>query len=254
MNRRKGEIQGKIVVINQYETTTSKDIIWEIPGVIEDEVIVVGGHYDGHDISQGATDNAGSIAVLLELTRLFLENNYKPQRTIRFIAFAVEEFGVVGSTIYTNTEDLKKVVAMINFDGLVGYIPKHIMCNGYEELFKVTNEIKNDLLYDPKISKQIIIASDNYPFFCKGIPSFCVFGEKPDRSVGRGYGHTSADTFDKISRVDAKLSLAFAFVFIDKFSRLATLPKRLSDSEVVKILRDAKLEDQLKLLDKWPFR
>jgi Zn-dependent M28 family amino/carboxypeptidase len=217
-------------------------------------VIVIGGHYDGHDTSQRATDYAGSIAVLLELTSLFVENNYKPRRTIRFIAFAVEEFGVVGSTIYVNSENLKNIVAMINFDGLVGHIPKHIMCNGYEELFRVTNEIKSELLYDPKISKQIITASDNYPFLCKGIPNFCVFGEKSDPTIGRGYGHTSADTFDKITRVDAKLSLAFAFAFIDKFSRLAAMPKRLTDSEIAKILRDAKLEDQLKILEKWPFR
>jgi hypothetical protein len=89
---------------------------------------------------------------------------------------------------------------------------------------------------------------------CKGIPNFCIYGEKPDPRTGRGYGHTSADTFDKISKVDAKLSLAFALVFIDKFSRLDEIPKKLSEAEVVKILRDAKLEDNLKLLEKWYFK
>ena len=114
--------------------------------------------------------------------------------------------------------------------------------------------MKNQLLYDPKVSKNIVTASDNYPFFLKGIPNVCIFGEKPDPRVGRGYGHTSADTFDKITRLDAKLSLAFAFVFIDVFSRMEKFPKRLSEIEVIKILRDAKLEDQLKLLEKWPFK
>ncbi|MHA2358106.1 MAG: PA domain-containing protein [Candidatus Heimdallarchaeaceae archaeon] len=50
MHQRKGEIEAKIIVINQYETTTSKHIIWDIPGEIEDEVIVIGGHYDSSGI------------------------------------------------------------------------------------------------------------------------------------------------------------------------------------------------------------
>ena len=251
---RKKELACKINVENKSEVTTSKHIIWDIPGEIEDEIIVIGGHYDGHDIAQGATDNAASIAVILELTRLFKEFNVKPYRTLRFIAFAVEEFGVVGSTIYTNNVDLSNIVTMINFDGLVGHIPKKITCSGYEELFKSINEIKGELLYDPIITKDIITASDNYPFMCKGIPNLCVFGEKPDPRMGRGWGHTTADTFDKISRVDAKLSLAFALVLIEKISSRREIPRRLSESEVIKILRNAKLEENLKLLEKWPFK
>ncbi len=251
---RKKELDCRINVNNKSEITTSKHIIWDIPGEIEDEVIVIGGHYDGHDIAQGATDNAASIAVILELTRLFKEFNVKPYRTLRFIAFAVEEFGVVGSTIYANKVDLSNVVAMINFDGLVGHIPKKITCSGYEDLFNSIKAIKDELLYEPIIAKDIITASDNYPFMCKGIPNMCVYGEKPDPRVGRGWGHTTADTFDKISKVDAKLSLAYALVLIEKISSMKEIPRKLMESEVIKILKDAKLEENLKLLEKWPFK
>ena len=244
----------KIFVSNKIPRLTSKHIIWELPGRIKDEVIVIGGHYDGHDIAQGATDNAGSIAAILEITKLMKEFNYLPERTLRFIAFGVEEFGVVGSTIYVDNANLSDVVAMINLDGLIGYIPKQIICSGIEELFEKVKELMEDLLYDANIYNNVIAASDNYPFFTKGIPNICVFGEKPDPSVGRGYGHTSADTFDKITRLDAKLSTAFAFVLIDKFSKIKELPKRLKESEVIKILQDTKLEENLKLLEKWPFK
>ena len=251
---RKGEVECKMNVENKSTLTTSKHIIWDIPGEKEDEIIVIGGHYDGHDIAQGATDNAASIAVILELTRLFKIFNVKPYRTLRFIAFAVEEFGVVGSTIYANEVDLSNVVTMINFDGLVGHIPKKITCSGYEDFFNSIKAIKDELLYEPIISKDIITASDNYPFMCKGIPNICVYSEKPDPRVGRGWGHTTADTFDKISKVDAKLSLAFALVLIEKISTAKELPRKLMESEVVKILRDAKLEENLKMLEKWPFK
>ena len=243
-----------VKVSNDIPKLTSKHIIWEIPGKRKDEVIVIGGHYDGHDIAQGATDNAASIAAILEISRLMTEFNYIPERTLRFIAFGVEEFGVVGSTIYVNDTEVSNVVAMINLDGLIGHIPKHIPCSGIEELFVKLNEIKSQFLYEPKISKNIITASDNYPYFLKGIPNVCIFGEKPDPTVGRGYGHTSADTFDKISKLDAKISTAFAFVFIDVFSKMKEMPLKLKESEVIEIRQEAKLEDNLRLLEKWPFK
>ena len=252
--KRQNEVKGRIFVFNHTPMDTSKHIIWEIPGHITEEVITIGGHYDGHDIAQGATDNAASIAVILELTRLIKENNVVPNRTLRFIAFAVEEFGVVGSTIYVNDVDVSDNVCMINLDGLVGHIPKHIACGGYDELFNLVKGLKEVLPYDPTFSKNIITASDNYPFLCKGIPNICIYGQRSDPSAGRGYGHTSADTFDKISRLDSKLSLAFALVFVYEFSKLEKIPKKLTEAEIIKILQDAKLEENLRLLDKWPFK
>ncbi|MCK5304842.1 MAG: M20/M25/M40 family metallo-hydrolase, partial [Candidatus Heimdallarchaeota archaeon] len=211
--RRKEEVNGKIYVLNHASKTTSKHIIWEIEGEEKEEVIVIGGHYDGHDLAQGATDNAGSVAALLELTKLMKEINYVPKRTIRFIAFGVEEFGVVGSTIYVNSTDVSDVVAMINVDGLVGHIPKILACGGYDEMIHLAKNIRNKLLYDPIIQKAIITASDNYPFLLKGIPNVCIYSQNPDPKSGRGYGHTSADTFDKITKLDAKLALGFIFSF-----------------------------------------
>ncbi|MBA7530284.1 Aminopeptidase YwaD [subsurface metagenome] len=250
----KGSLKGKIEVSNISEKTVSKHIIWEIEGENPEEVIVIGGHLDGHDLAQGATDNAGGIATLLEITRLFIKYNVKPRRTLRFIAFAVEEFGVVGSTIYANKEDLQNIVAMVNLDGIVGHIPKHISCNGYGKLCKTILKLKENLLYEPSISSEIVSASDNYPFFCKGIPSLCIYGENPDPKLGRGYGHTSADTFDKIDPLDAKLSLAFALVFISHFSNIERLPEKLAQREIIEILQNNKLEENLKILEKWPFK
>jgi len=251
--RRKKEVNGKIYILNHASKTTSKHIIWEIEGEKKEEVIVIGGHYDGHDLAQGATDNAGSVAALLELTKLMKEINYVPKRTIRFIAFGVEEFGVVGSTIYVKTADVSDVVAMINIDGLIGHIPKNITCGGNEELYKLIGEIEDKIVYKPSKSKTIVTASDNYPFLLKGIPNICIYGQNPDPRTGRGYGHTSADTFDKISKLDAKLSLAFIFSFLTLFVSLDTIPKRNSEEEVITLLREAKLEDTLKVLEKWPF-
>ncbi|MCG3225262.1 MAG: hypothetical protein H7647_12405, partial [Candidatus Heimdallarchaeota archaeon] len=70
---------------------------------------------------------------------------------------------------------------------------------------------------------------------------------------GRGYGHTSADTFDKITKLDAKLALGFIFSFLTLFVSIDEFPKRISEKEVITLLREANLEDNLKVLEKWPF-
>jgi leucyl aminopeptidase len=67
-------------------------------------IIVLGGHLDSTDGSArennrapGADDNASGIASLTEALRVLLANNYQPKRTIKFIAYAAEEEGLLGA-------------------------------------------------------------------------------------------------------------------------------------------------------------
>ena len=74
------EVKGKKVV----------NLIGEKKGIEQPEkIIIVGAHYDTVEGTPGADDNASSIAALLELARLFSE--LKNKKTIRFVAFTLEE-------------------------------------------------------------------------------------------------------------------------------------------------------------------
>ncbi|HEX6623908.1 MAG TPA: M20/M25/M40 family metallo-hydrolase, partial [Pyrinomonadaceae bacterium] len=98
---------------------------------LEDEVIVVGAHYDhlGHGgrgslagreggIHHGADDNASGTAALIELARVLSAERARARRTVVFIAFGGEEEGLLGSSYYVNhpAAPLEKTVAMINLD------------------------------------------------------------------------------------------------------------------------------------------
>ncbi|HEY4056706.1 MAG TPA: M20/M25/M40 family metallo-hydrolase [Kofleriaceae bacterium] len=81
-----------------------KSVILTIPGTTKkDEVVVIGGHIDsigrgGKDANApGADDDASGIATLDEVARVLLENDYRPERTIKFMAYAAEEVGLRGS-------------------------------------------------------------------------------------------------------------------------------------------------------------
>lgn len=94
------------------------------------EIVIVGAHYDhlgrgpfgslepdANEIHNGADDNASGVAALLE-TADRLVHRQPPARSILFIAFTGEEFGLLGSAHYarTPTIPLDRTVAMLNLD------------------------------------------------------------------------------------------------------------------------------------------
>jgi leucyl aminopeptidase len=78
-----------------------KSVIAEIRGTTKaSEVVVIGGHLDSISMSggaPGADDDASGIATMSEVLRVLLEQGYRPERTLRFIAYAAEEVGLRGS-------------------------------------------------------------------------------------------------------------------------------------------------------------
>lgn len=82
--------------------------------------IILAAHYDGVPGTPGADDNATGVAVLLELIREFVDNPLPIP--LRFIAFDLEEYGMIGSEIYA--EELKekeeKVSLMFSLE-MLGY-------------------------------------------------------------------------------------------------------------------------------------
>lgn len=101
-------------------------IIVTIPGEEKaEEIVIIGGHLDSinqsnptNGRSPGADDNASGIAVLSEVLRAIVDNDYKPQRTIQIMGFAAEEVGLRGSKAIASAykSQGKNVVGMVQFD------------------------------------------------------------------------------------------------------------------------------------------
>ncbi|NVI99728.1 M20/M25/M40 family metallo-hydrolase [Myxococcus sp. AM009] len=82
---------------------------WAQPSVIltitgttlSEEVVVLGGHLDSTSsgsTAPGADDDASGIATLTEVIRVAMLQNYRPERTVKFMAYAAEEVGLRGSS------------------------------------------------------------------------------------------------------------------------------------------------------------
>lgn len=81
-----------------------RSVIMTIRGTTRpDEVVVIGGHLDSIALggksatAPGADDDASGIATLTEVARALLAADFRPERTIKFMAYAAEEVGLRGS-------------------------------------------------------------------------------------------------------------------------------------------------------------
>ena len=81
-----------------------KSVVMTIPGTTKaDEVVVIGGHLDSispggsRGTAPGADDDASGIATLSEVARVLLAADFRPERTVKFMAYAAEEVGLRGS-------------------------------------------------------------------------------------------------------------------------------------------------------------
>jgi Zn-dependent M28 family amino/carboxypeptidase len=192
------------------ETRGVSNVVGYLPGE-SDEYVIIGAHYDHVGLGEqfslepskkgtvhpGADDNASGTAGVIELARWFAKQP-RHRRGILFIAFAGEEFGLLGSNHYVETPELplEKAVAMINLD-MIGRLRDSKLSIGGAASgsnFKAVIEGVNE---DARFSIDDADAdgygsSDQFSFMPRLIPTLFFFtGLHPDY-------HRPSDTWDKI--------------------------------------------------------
>ncbi|MCB1568085.1 MAG: M20/M25/M40 family metallo-hydrolase [Xanthomonadales bacterium] len=79
----------------------SANVIGELVGSEHPEqVVVIGGHLDSWDLGTGAIDDAAGVAITARAAALIAALPRRPKRSIRVIAFANEEQGLLGGFAY----------------------------------------------------------------------------------------------------------------------------------------------------------
>jgi len=231
-------------------------VVGEVPGRRYDEIVVVGAHYDGHDISQGAVDDASGTALVMELARVFAPLGGQLRRTLRFETYAAEELGVFGSTTYVNAMSEAEVASvdfMLNLDGGALGSGRGLALQGLSELSPLFSGFVREMGYPLELNNRVGTASDHFPYFMRGVPVASMFARRPP-GLGRGFGHTMADTLDKVDEVELRES---AMVAARLLLRLANCPgaigRRRSLDEIKAIMLDHDLEEPLRAQGKWPF-
>lgn len=93
------------VSLHRHAAWSQPSVVATIQGrTLPNEIVILGGHLDSINSSSpatgmapGADDDASGIASLTEAFRTLMAKGYRPNRTVKFIAYAAEEVGLRGS-------------------------------------------------------------------------------------------------------------------------------------------------------------
>jgi Zn-dependent M28 family amino/carboxypeptidase len=99
------------------ETRTDYNVIAELDGRNDDNVVMAGAHLDSVIEGPGINDNGSGSAALLETALMMAKLN--PENTLRFAWWAGEEQGLVGSTDYVeglSPAERDRIALYLNYD------------------------------------------------------------------------------------------------------------------------------------------
>jgi len=173
--RRGEEVGVRISTSSRMRRARSWNIVAEIPGGSDSREVLLGAHFDGFDVAQSAIDNASGVAVVLQVARSLSRAGVKLDRTVKFVFFAAEELGMLGSYSYVRQHEAQLRV---------------------ESLLRHLKESGDAALRDAK--QGLGMYSDQFPFTMKGVPAMWVGGPITGRDLE--IYHTVFDTADKVPR------------------------------------------------------
>jgi len=233
---------------------TTKNVVAEIKGVEKpEEIVILGAHLDSWDLGPGAADNALGVSIALETSRILANLEIPLRRTVRFVLFSGEEQGLVGSFEYVKTHDheLDNIVMMINLDmtGLMypGVLNPYGACPIAEKLTELLPVLEG--MGITTVDARYPYDSDDFNFIARGVPALGV--------QGRGirdwsWGHSYADTFDKIEIDKLNMNTAvIATIMYYVANRPEPLARRLSQAEVINHFKEKKLDKIIKQEGTW---
>ncbi len=250
----KGEVRVRLTLADKiagaYE---SKNIVAEIPGREKrEEIVLLGAHLDSWDLGTGALDNGVNVALVIDVARGIKELGLVPRRTLRFVLFTGEEQGMWGSAgyVWRHAPELDRHVAVVIFDAGSGRTSGFYL-NGREELRKPVNDALGAVvgLAASDHSLEGIDGTDNFDFLLSGVPNLIA---RQDWAPYLPDYHAESDVLERVDEHEARTNLAIASVLVWGLAEAPDRPaKRQTRAEVEKLLKETKLEGQMRAADQW---
>ena len=230
----------------------SRNVVAEIRGREKPgEFVLIGAHLDSWDLGTGAEDNGVNVALILDMARAFQQLGVVPRRTVRFALFTGEEQGMWGSRRYVEQHraELDNFAAAMSFDTGSGRLLGFYL-NGREDLRAPVNKALSVLTGFSATDHLIdaVDGTDNFDFLLAGVPN--LVGIQDPIPYLPDY-HAESDTFDRVNQREEKITAALASALV---WGLAESPERLprqTRAEVEKLLKDTKLDEQMKPFGQW---
>ncbi len=251
--KRHGEITLRIHSTDEIEPMTSWNVMGELVGTSDSaELVMLGCHYDGHDISQGANDPASGVVAVIEAARVLAQHAPPLPHTVRFLLWGVEEIGLLGSHDYVkqHADELDNIRFYYNMDAAGGSRPKDVVLNEWPDLEPLFEGWQEQMALDFQVGESVSAHSDHFPFMMAGVPTGGMEPVSRDLS-GRGYGHTRYDTLDKLEIRTLREAAALAARLALRIASAEAWPaSRRSEAEVADVLDKPQYQEERAIMAK----
>lgn len=158
----------------------------------------------GHNIFNGALDNASGVAGLITLAQSFVRTKPVADRTIAFLALTGGDFGLLGSRYYVENPvlPLRDTAAVLNLDTLHGGGPTRdvtIFGSGNTDLEEYARAGAllqgREVTAEPTPEQGLYYRSDNFTFAKAGVPALYAKGGFDDSARGPAWGRTQLEDY-----------------------------------------------------------
>ncbi len=210
-----------------------------------DEYVLVTSHIDAHDIGEGAVDNGAGTALLVEVANTLSGLSDELGIGVEFVAFGSEEVGLRGSRHHVESIDPGDIRLVVNNDGVVRGRDLKIYTNRFPELTGLIEEVGDYLDHPVRVVPRHSPHSDHWSFVSRGVPGMYVQSYTGSRD--RGWGHTSADTLDKLDIRDLREQSIFVVELVRRAASDGFVPSHKDRGEVLDELEKNGLLEELRV-------
>ncbi len=176
---------------------------WNVCGEVSGpghEYVLLGGHYDGHEIAQAAFDCGAACMAITEMGRIL--GDVKLKGRVRVICFSAEEFGFHGSIDYAkrHADEMRAMLFTYQLDCNGGHGQQMVTTDYWPQLEPFFSRLRTDLDL-PLPYSQRMGPGDSRAFHGLGIPTGSIndYREPGRLPLLKTVRHTEYDTVDKIS-------------------------------------------------------
>lgn len=239
-----GDVTASAVMDFRSEEKGSFNMIFETKKGNPSAVVMLGAHMDSVASGPGINDNGSGVAGVLEVARLAGERGdlKNPINKIRFVFFAFEEYGLVGSSHYVDSlspEERASIVAFMNADmpaspNYALYISDYTtaLAEAVEGSYYLNNVLLGEYLHsigEAYDLRPLNASSDQLNFWKIGIPTVEICGGSGGLKTEEQYklfGGIVNAPYDPCyhSACDTDLNINYhCFTVLSKFSRFVSL-------------------------------
>jgi Zn-dependent M28 family amino/carboxypeptidase len=216
-----------------------------------DEELLVTSHVDAHDVAEGAMDNGAGTAMVVELAHALAGREDELDTRVRFVCFGAEEVGLQGSEYDADNRDRDLIRAVLNLDGVVRGRTLKCYTHRFDALGDAAVAVGDRFDHRVSVSPDLSPHSDHWEYVKYGVPGYHVASETS--GSGRGWGHTFADTLDKLDPRDFREQAVLLTELATNLADAEFAVAHASEADIAAALKEDDLAAGMKITGDWPY-